>query len=117
MSSALAIDGNSAITSAMQGLRNSSQVMSSAAKEVLKDTIRLSGPIQATGSSEYGMGQSRTDYISSLKDTISLSEFDRPLGMENALFLTAEANVTYTSNAKVVDIVKDNVGTLLNTFV
>ena len=116
MSSALAIDGNSAITAAMQGLRNSSQVMSSAAKEVLKDTIRLSGPIQATGSSEYGQGQSRSDYISSLKDTISLSEFDRPLGMENALFLTAEASVSYTSNAKVVDIVKDNVGTILNTY-
>ena len=117
MSSGLAIDGNSAISAAMQGLRNSSQVMNVAAKEVLKDTIRLSGPIQTTGSSEYGMGQSRSDYISSLRDTISLSEFDRPLGMENALFLTAEASVTYTANAKVVDIVKDNVGTVLDSFI
>ena len=91
--------------------------MSMAAKEVIKDTVRLSGPVQATGSAEYGMGQSRSDYISSLRDSISLSEFDRPLGMENALFLTAEASVTYSANAKVVDIVKDNVGTLLNTYV
>ena len=117
MSSSLAIDGNSAITSAITGLKLTTQIMSTAAKEVLKDTIRLSGPVQAISSSEYGAGQSRSDYISSLRDSISLSEFDRPMGMENALFLTAEQNITYTANAKVVDIVKDNVGTILNTFV
>ena len=36
------------------------------------------------------MGQSRSDYISSLRDP-SLYGIDRPMGMENALFLTSEA--------------------------
>lgn len=115
MSSFMGIEANNTITSAINGLRNSSRQMQSAAKTVAAESIR--GASEASASSPSGSSSSRMDYVRSLRDTVTLSEFDRPQGMESALISTMEAGTTYTSSARVVQSVDEMMGTMLDTYV
>ena len=113
MSTFMAIEANNAISSAINGLKQSSRQMQIAAKDIASNTIK--GASEAAASSD--SSSSRLDYVRSIKDTVTLSEFDRPVGIEGALVSALEAGVTYTSNARVVQAANENLGTLLNIYV
>ena len=113
MSSFMGIEANNAISAAINGLKQSSRQMQLAGKTIASESIR--GASEAGASSDNT--SSRLDYVRSIRDTVTLSEFDRPTGIEGALASVLESGTTYTSNARVVQAANENLGTLLDTYI
>ena len=113
MSTFMAIEANNTISSAINGLKQSSRQMQLAAKDIASDAVKGAN---LAGASSDSSG-SRLDYVRALKDTVTLSEFDRPVGIEGAFVSALESGVTYTANARVVQAANENLGTMLDTYI
>tara|TARA_B100000925_G_scaffold111788_1_gene82537 strand:+ start:63 stop:404 length:342 start_codon:yes stop_codon:yes gene_type:complete len=113
MSTFMAIEANNAISSAINGLKQSSRQMQIAARDTASSAVSGAGSAGASSDTS----NSRLDYVRALKDTVTLSEFDRPVGLEGAFVSALESGVTYTANARVVQAANENLGTMLDIYV